>query len=121
MSPRSLASAAYVAVLLSAAAGARKTQNSSPARPPVARTKPASDPLPQMEQALKKNPDDPKVNVALGVAYLERGENARALERLQHAVKVAPDSAEAHNWLGVALLEAPTFPRASRRCGGDRP
>ena len=79
----------------------------------MTQTKPAADPVPQMEQALKKNPNDPKVNIALGVAYLERGENARALERLQHAVKVAPDSAEAHNWLGVVFLDrARTFPRA---------
>ena len=105
-------SAAYVAVLLSAAAGAREAQEPpSPARPPVAQTKPAADPVPQMEQALAKNPNDPKVNIALGVAYLERGENARALERLQHAVKVAPDSAEAHNWLGVVLLDRADFPQ----------
>jgi tetratricopeptide (TPR) repeat protein len=97
MSPGCLAAAAYVAVLLSAAAGAQ--------------TKPAADPVPQMEQALAKNPDDPKVNVALGVAYFDRGEHARALERLQHAVKVAPDSSEAHNWLGVVLLDRADFPQ----------
>ena len=87
----------------------------------MAQTKPAADPVPQMEQALAKNPNDPKVNIALGVAYLERGENARALERLQHAVKVAPDSAEAHNWLGVALLDRADFPQGhSGAAEGDR-
>jgi tetratricopeptide (TPR) repeat protein len=74
-------------------------------------TKPAADPVPQLEQALARNPDDPKVNIALAVAYLDRGEQARALERLQHAVKVAPDSSEAHNWLGVALLGRADFPQ----------
>src|SRR5688500_5875126 len=101
MSPGCLAGTAYVALFLSAGA-ARETQDPLvPARVPVGQTKPAADPVPQLEQALAKNPDDPKVNVALGVAYLDRGEPARALERLQHAVKVSSDSAEAHNWLGV--------------------
>jgi tetratricopeptide (TPR) repeat protein len=111
MSPRCLA-AAYVALLLSAAPAAPEAQDSTrPARAPVAQTKPAADPVPQMEQALAKNPDDPKVNVALGLAYFDRGDAALALERLQHAVKVAPDSAEAHNWLGVVLLDKADFPQ----------
>jgi tetratricopeptide (TPR) repeat protein len=76
-----------------------------------AQTKPAADPVPQLEQALAKNPNDAKVNVALGMAYFERGDDARALERLRHAVKVAPDSAEAHNWLGVVLLDRSDFPQ----------
>jgi tetratricopeptide (TPR) repeat protein len=96
MSPRGLA-AAYVALLLSAA--------------PMAQTKPATDPVAQMEQALAKNPDDPKINIALALAYFDRGEHARALERLQHAVKVAPDSSEAYNWLGVVLLDRADFPQ----------
>ena len=74
-------------------------------------TKPAADPVRQMEQALAKNPDDPKINVALGLAYFERGDAARALERLRHAVKVAPDSSEAYNWLGVVLLDRADFPQ----------
>jgi tetratricopeptide (TPR) repeat protein len=109
MSPRCLATS--VAVLLSAMSAAAQAQDSTRSpRAPAAQTKPAADPAP-LEQALAKNPDDPKVNVALGVAYLERGDGARALARLQHAVKVAPDSADAHNWLGVALLDRADFPR----------
>ena len=79
--------------------------------PLAAQTKPAADPVPQLQQALAKNPDDPKINIALGIAYLERGDNASALQRLQHAVKVAPGSAEAHNWLGVVLLDRSDFPQ----------
>src|SRR5215211_4153719 len=94
--------ATYVAMFLSAVAA---QESPTPVRAPVPQTRPAADPVPQLEQALAKNPDDPKLNIALGVAYLERGENARALERLQRAVKVAPGSAEAHNWLGVVLLD----------------
>jgi tetratricopeptide (TPR) repeat protein len=100
MNPGVLVSAAYVAMLLSAAANAREIQEP---------TKPA-DPVPQLEQALAKNPDDPKINVALGLAYLDRGDSARALERLRHAAKVAPESAEAHNGLGVVLLDRSDLP-----------
>jgi tetratricopeptide (TPR) repeat protein len=113
MSPGRLAAVASIALCLSAAAAAREAQDSSDrGRAPAAQTKPAADPVPQMEQALAKNPDDPKINVALGLAYLDRGDKARALERLQHAVKVAPRSAEAHNWLGVVLLDRSDFPQA---------
>lgn len=92
-----LAAAACVVALSGAVAGAQTT--------------PAEDPIPQLEQALAKNPDDPKINVALGVAYFDRGAHARALERLQHAIEVAPDSSEAYNWLGVVLLDRADFPR----------
>ena len=97
MNPRCLAAAASIAVLLSATA--------------VAQTTPAAPSVPQLEQALAKNPNDPKINVALGVAYFDRGEHARALERLRHAVKVAPNSSDAHNWLGVVLLDRADFPQ----------
>jgi tetratricopeptide (TPR) repeat protein len=94
MIPRGLA-AAYAALILTAA--------------PVAQTQQPADPLPQLVQALAKNPNDPKINISLGLAYFERGEHARALERLKHAVKVAPKSSEAHNWLGVVLLDRADF------------
>ncbi len=97
MNPRRLAAAASIALLLSAAAGAQ--------------TPPAAPSLPQLEQALAKNPNDPRINIALGVAYFDRGEHARALERLRHAVKVAPNSSDAHNWLGVVLLDRADFPQ----------
>ena len=97
MSAGRLLSAAYVALLLSATLSAQ--------------TKPPADRVPEMEAAVAKTPGDPKVNVALALAYFERGDHARALERLQHAAKVAPQSAEAHNWLGVVLLDRSDFPR----------
>ena len=75
MSPGRLA-ATCVAVLLSVTGAAARAQDS--ARPPGAPAAPAKPAVgisvPQLEQALAKNPDDPKVNVALGVAYLERGD-----------------------------------------------
>jgi tetratricopeptide (TPR) repeat protein len=103
--------ATSVALLLSATGAAAQAQGSArPPGAPAAQTKPA-DPVPQLERALAKTPDDPKVNLALGVAFLERGDAARALERLRHAVKVGPDFADAHNWLGVALLDGADFPQ----------
>ena len=58
-------------MFLSAAAA---QEPSAPARSQAPQARPAADPVPQLEQALAKNPDDPKLNVALGVAYLKRGE-----------------------------------------------
>ena len=109
--------ATSLAVLLSATGAAVKAQDPAH-RPgaPAAQTKLASAPeysVPQLEQALAKTPDDPKVNVALGVAYLQRGDHPRALERFRHAVKVAPDFADAHNWLGFARIRLTPVGRAS--------
>jgi tetratricopeptide (TPR) repeat protein len=66
----------------------------------------------QLEAAVKRSPSDPKLHVALGLAYWERNDYPRALIAFQRAVKVAPRSAEAHNWLGVALSEKSDFPGA---------
>jgi tetratricopeptide (TPR) repeat protein len=117
MSRRGLALTS-VALLLSASdASAQARARSRISAPPVAsaaQTKPAPDTEPsaaQLEQALARRPNDPKINVALGIAYLERGDAARAIATLQHAIKVAPDFAEAHNWLGVALLDQANFPQ----------
>ena len=89
MSPGCLAVAAYVTVLLSSTVAARDAQDSSgPARAPVAQTAPPADPVPQMEQALAKSPDDPKVNVALALA-------------LKVAVMLAALAGIASLWLAV--------------------
>ena len=113
MTARCRTVAACAVVLLGTVAVARGAQESAGTAPArvVAQTKPSADPVPQLEQALAKSPDDPKANVALGIAYLESGQQARALERMRHAVKVAPNSAEAHNWLGVVLLDRSDFPQ----------
>jgi tetratricopeptide (TPR) repeat protein len=66
----------------------------------------------QLEAAVKRSPSDPKLHVALGLAYWERDDYPRALIAFQRAVKVAPRSAEAHNWLGVALSEKSDLPGA---------
>src|SRR3954462_10853559 len=66
----------------------------------------------QLEAAIKRDPANDKLYVALGLAYWDKRDSPRALEAFQRAVKVGPRSAEAHNWLGVALSDKSDFPRA---------
>jgi tetratricopeptide (TPR) repeat protein len=73
--------------------------------------KPASS-LSQIQASIKRDPNNPKLLVALGLAYWDRNDYPHALEAFQRAVKVGPSSAEAHNWLGVAILEKADLPGA---------
>src|SRR5256885_8485528 len=66
----------------------------------------------QAEAAIKRDPLNPKLYVALGLAYWDRNDYPRAFEAFQRAVKIGPGSAEAHNWLGVAILEKADLPNA---------
>ena len=66
----------------------------------------------QLEASIKRDPANSKLYVALGLAYWDKRDSARALEAFQQAVKVGPRSAEAHNWLGVALADKSDFPGA---------
>ena len=93
-------------------------QAQSPA-PPVA-AQPRAEPqvsLSDLETAVERHPGDPRLLVILGVAYLDRNDDVRALETFQRAVKAAPESAEAHNWLGVALAAKEDV----AACGGGVP
>jgi tetratricopeptide (TPR) repeat protein len=63
----------------------------------------------QIEDQIRQHPANPKLYVALGLAYWQRDDFLHALESFQRAVKVGPGSAEAHNWLGVAILEKGDF------------
>ncbi len=72
--------AAVLAVALATSAGAQKTD-----KPPQ---------LPnQIEAAIKRDPNNPKLRVALGLAYWDKNDYPQALEAFQHAVKIAPASA----------------------------
>lgn len=66
----------------------------------------------QIETEIRKDPNNPHLQVTLGLAYWDRNDYPRALEAFQRAVKMGPASAEAHNWLGVALLEKADMPGA---------
>jgi tetratricopeptide (TPR) repeat protein len=63
----------------------------------------------QLEAAIKRDPSNAKLHVALGLAYWDRNDYPRALTAFRRAVKAGPRSAEAHNWLGVALSEKTDF------------
>jgi len=68
--------------------------------------------LAQLQAAVKREPADPKLHVALGLSYWDKNDFAHAYESFQQAVRVGPKSAEAHNWLGVAILEKADLPGA---------
>jgi len=68
--------------------------------------------LTQIQAAIKRNPFDPKLYVALGLAYWDANDSPHAFEAFQQAVKLGPGSAEAHNWLGVALMDKSDLPSA---------
>jgi tetratricopeptide (TPR) repeat protein len=91
--------AAILTVALVTSAGAQKAE------------KPPQTPS-QIEAAIKRDPNNSKLHVALGLAYLDKNDFPRALEAFQRAVKIAPSSAEAHNWLGVAIMEKADLPGA---------
>ena len=91
--------AAVLAIALATSAGAQKSDKT-----------PRS--LSQIEAAIKRDPTNPKLRVALGLAYWDKNDYPRALEAFQRAVKLGPTSAETHNWLGVAIMEKADLPRA---------
>ena len=63
----------------------------------------------QIENQIRQHPDNPKLHVALGLAFWRQNDFPHALEAFQRAVKLGPNSADAHNWLGVANLEKGDF------------
>ena len=70
---------------------------------------PAFEPYPYYEEALKRDPNDYRVNSALGLLYLKRAMYQEAEEKLQRAVQRAtknytrPKDGEALYYLGVSL------------------
>ena len=83
------------------------------ARPAEAQ-KPKNAPpsISQIEGSIRRDPNNAKLHVALGLAYWDRSDYPHALEAFERAVKVGPSSAEAHNWLGVAIMEKTDLPGA---------
>lgn len=72
---------------------------------------PSLEPYPYYEEALRRDPDDSRVNTALGILYLKRGMFSEAEEKLSRAVRritrnyTSPKEGEAFYYLGVALRE----------------
>ena len=99
---RILAGLLFLAALVAGRVGAAGGQPPGSARPT----------LRELEAAAERDPQNPSLHVALGLAYLERNESPRALLAFQKAVRADPRSAEAHNWLGVALAAKSDLPGA---------
>jgi superkiller protein 3 len=101
-----------VLLLIELVAQADPQQPSAPPATAQGTTSPAV-PIRELEAAVDRSPNDPKLWVLLGLAYLDQNDDPRALSAFERAVKVGPKSAEAHNWLGVALAEKADLPAAA--------
>ena len=102
-------------VLIACALALPASASQSPVRQPApARKAPPSPPasIGDLEAAVKRDPGNAKLLVALGLAYWDQNQEDKALETFRTAVKVAPRSAEARNWLGVALSGKADLPNA---------
>ena len=66
----------------------------------------------RLQAASQRSPFDFKLQLQLGLAYMEMGDFPRALDAFQNAVRLRPSSSEAHNWLGVALMGRSDLPNA---------
>ena len=79
------------ALLLLFALSVPPSAQQSSAKPAVEQKEPSAPAaLSELEALTKRNPDDPKGWVLLGLAYLDRNDYPRALDAFQHAVKVGP-------------------------------
>lgn len=97
----------FVLGLVWAAAMSAQSQNRSSSK---AQQGPLS--LEQVRTALKRDPNNSKLWVELGLVFWDHGDYPNALQSFQQAVKVGPNTAEAHNWLGAALMQRGDFPSA---------
>jgi tetratricopeptide (TPR) repeat protein len=66
----------------------------------------------EVEQALRANPDEPRMRGSLGVLELARGNTAEAERELRRAVELDPASATSHLSLAAFLLQTNRAPEA---------
>ena len=57
----------------------------------------------ELTQASALDPENPEIDMALGLAYQKRGDLGKAEEYMRDAIRKRPDYAEAHNNLGNVL------------------
>ena len=57
----------------------------------------------ELVKASELDPDNPEIDVVLGLAYQTRGDLPKAEEYLRSAIRKKPNYAEAHNNLGIVL------------------
>ena len=68
----------------------------------------------ELAKASELDPDNPEVDMALGLAYQARGDQAKAEEYLRSAIDKRPDYADAHNNLGIVLAGRKAWDEAIR-------
>lgn len=59
----------------------------------------------ELSRASELDPDNPEIDMVLGLAYRARGDSAKAEEHFRRAIRKKPDYADAHNNLGVLLSD----------------
>jgi type IV pilus assembly protein PilF len=57
----------------------------------------------ELTRAKELDPDNPEIDMTLGLAYQARGDMGKAEEYMRSAIRKKPDYAEAHNNLGALL------------------
>lgn len=57
----------------------------------------------ELVKASELDPDNPEIDMALGLAYQARGDQGKSEEHFRNAIRKKPDYAEAHNNLGIVL------------------
>lgn len=57
----------------------------------------------ELARAAELDPDNPEIEMTLGLAWQARGDSGKAEEHLRRAVALKPDYAEARNNLGIVL------------------
>ena len=68
----------------------------------------------ELAKASELDPDNPEVDMALGLAYQGRGDLSKAEEYLRRAIDKKPDYADARNNLGIVLAERKAWDEAIR-------
>ena len=64
----------------------------------------------QIQAALQREPNNPKLYIKLGQTFWNHGDYQQAFDAFKQAVKLAPASAESHNWLGAFLMGRGNLP-----------
>jgi type IV pilus assembly protein PilF len=68
----------------------------------------------ELDRASELDPENPEVDMMLGLAYRARGDRQKAEEYLRAAVDKKPDYAEARNNLGIVLADRKAWEEAIR-------
>ena len=68
----------------------------------------------ELAKASELDPENPEVDMAIGLAYQARGDSSKAEEHLRKAIGKKPEYADAHNNLGIVLAGRKAWDEAIR-------